>query len=418
MIDFTQYSKTLSKKINRSFSIKQKKKILVISSRVPYPLIGGDRIRIFNFAKHLSNYYDIDLVALHDKAVDKKVLNELKTVFRNVYIFKFLRVRFLLNLVKTIFTFKPFQVSYYYFYSVKKFLDSILEQYDGVVANHIRTMEYVKDSSLPRFIDLHDALSLNYEITTKYISAFMKPFYKLERELVIRYENKAVNTFHEIFIVSDRDKEYLVKRGCQADKIRVIPVAVSSALLQYNETCEEKNQICFLGKMDYYPNIDAVEYFAHEIFPLVKAELPDTDFTIIGANPTKRVFKLKSIPGIHVTGWVEDPYKYLMQSKVVVALIRIGSGMQNKVLEAMAMGKPVVITSFVANSLKGIDGKHYIVADSPPEVSRQIISLLLDKQKRIDIGVAAKEWIRKNHTWDIIAEQFYRSIQTKLNNVT
>ena len=175
---------------------------------------------------------------------------------------------------------------------------------------------------------------------------------------------------------------------------------------------EEKNWIVFLGKMNYYPNEDSVVYFARQVFPLLRSKLKNVKFIIVGAYPTRRVQALSKIPGVEVTGFVDDPYEYLGRAKVVVAPIRLGAGIQNKILEAMALRKPVVTTSKGARGIAGgADGKHFVVADDPEKMAEKILELLNDPERRREIGQNARALIEERYTWDVIGAELLAEIE-------
>ncbi len=387
-------------------AIDRKKKILVLSSRVPFPLIGGDRIRIFNFGKHLSEKYDMDLLALHEGTIVENFNEELQNAYKRVVIFCYPRWRFILHALLGVFTNKAFQMAYYDFADAQRWFDAHIHEYDGVFVNHIRMMSYAQRAVLPKWIDLHDAISLNYSNGMKNANFLWRTVYRYEQKRVIECENAAVQEFQRTFIVSERDKRYLTERGCLSDQIVVVPVAVSDELLDERFETKEDEQICFIGKMDTVANIDAACYFAKEIFPELRKHKMNLRFVIVGAKPVRAVCDLEQIDGVKVTGWVRDPYKIVLKSKVVVAPMRIGAGMQNKVLEAMALQKAVVLSSLASDGIQAVPDRHYFVADDIDQYVHSILKLMEDGVLRKDIGVQARKWIETNHTWKIISRIF------------
>ncbi len=385
--------------------------ILVISSRLPYPLVGGDRIRIFNFGKYLSRYHNLDLLALHEGALDPDMIEQVQKVFRHVIVFPYPRLRYSLNAIRGLLQGEALQVAYYKFAAVNSWLDQHLSEYDGIIVNHIRMSPYIENRVIPKWIDLHDAISFNYsEALTKSIG-FWKLIYQYEKSRVQNCERKATQQYQKAFIVSGRDKEFLVHQGCDPNKIIVAPVAVSNALLEKKYEEDKTDTICFIGKMDTVANVDAACYFARDIFPLIRRERSNARFLIVGAAPTRRVRDLSALPGVEVTGWVEDPYAILGKSKVVVAPMRIGAGMQNKILEAMALGKTVVTTPIAADGIRAITGEHYLVAKNIDNYAETVVQLFDDEKKRQAVGEKARQWVQDHHTWSIIGEIFSREMK-------
>lgn len=384
--------------------MKTRKSLLVLSSRIPYPLVGGDRIRIYNFGKHLSADYDIDLLALHNGRVEGQWLEALRKAFRKVVLFPVHRHQLISNAFRGLVSNKPLQESYYKFDDVGKWIESHMHEYDGVFANHIRMSHYVEDKPIPKWVDLHDAISFNYSGALGRTRGIWNLIYRFELPRVLASELNAIEKFDKSFIVSERDKEFLVQHGGNREKIVVAPVAVPDDLLNRNLEGSGENQICFVGKMDTVANVDAVCYFAHEVFPLVRKIRPEIRFLIVGANPTSKVKRLASLEGIEVTGWVQDPCALLARSKVIVAPMKIGAGMQNKVLEAMALGKAVVTSTLAANGIGGTPNEHYLVADSPDDEAQAVLGLLENKQRRQEIGRNARLRIMEYHTWSALAQ--------------
>lgn len=388
-----------------------RKSILVLSSRIPYPLIGGDRIRIYNFGKHLSADYDVDLLALHSGRVEDQWLEALRKAFRKVILFPVHRHQLISNAFRGLFSSKPLQEFYYKFDDVSAWIESHMHVYDGVFANHIRMSHYAEDKPIPKWLDLHDAVSFNYSGALGRTKGIWNLIYRFELPRVLASELNAVEKFDKSFIVSERDKEFLVRHGGNREKIVVAPVAVPDDLLNRSLGDSEKNLICFVGKMDTVANVDAVCSFAFEVFPLVRKIRPEIHFLIVGANPTSKVKRLASLEGIEVTGWVQDPHAVLARSKVVVAPMKIGAGMQNKVLEAMALRRAVVTSSLAADGIGGVPDKHYVVADSPDDQAKAILDLFEHEQKRKEIGCNARQWIIEHHTWSALARNIAAELE-------
>jgi len=184
-----------------------------------------------------------------------------------------------------------------------------------------------------------------------------------------------------------------------------LPNGVKDSLLYEKKQGPENNFISFFGKMDYKSNEDAVIYFSQKVFPDIRKIFPELKFYIIGLNPTKRIINLNQKGGIKVTGFLENPYLLLRKSKLVVAPLRFGAGIQNKILESMALGKTVVTTEIGARGISGArNKKELLITDfkKPKEMARSIIDILNNEKEKDRIGERAKEFIFKNYTWDKI----------------
>lgn len=178
-----------------------------------------------------------------------------------------------------------------------------------------------------------------------------------------------------------------------------------------NDGCNDKNLI-FIGKMDYEPNVLAVVYFCNEIFPIIKQSFPEITFTIIGAKPDKRVLSLKKIYGVRVTGFVESTTPYLQNTSIVVAPMLTGSGIQNKIIQAMAYACCVVTTPIGAEGLK-VEESGLTICNSTKSWIESLTELLSDNKKRIRQGQTSRSYIQKTMSKEIVREQFRKFINIK-----
>jgi len=390
-----------------------KPKLLVISTRVPFPLFGGDRIRLFNACKALTRSFDVDLLALSEERVETESLKALAEIGVKVKIFEISSLRHRFSALRGIFSTLPIQVNYYYFRSVQRWIDENIERYDTVLCNHIRSAEYIRNKPIPKVIDLVDAISLNYSRAKKYTSGIWKWIYRIEDSRVLRYETEIVPSFDRAVIVSEVDKTFLVDNNVDSTKVVVIPVAVDANLLNKN-SLGECEWIVFLGKMDYASNADAASYFAKDVFPHIRYQYPGVEFLIVGANPNNKIKKLSLDFNAKVTGKVEDHLEYLLKAKVVVAPMRFGAGMQTKIIEAMALGKTVVTTTIGAEGIDGVDGTHFFIADTAQDFSNKVLMLLHNDQLRVRVGNQARELVRRKYTWDVVGKSFIEVMEQTL----
>lgn len=225
-----------------------------------------------------------------------------------------------------------------------------------------------------------------------------------------------LDAFDKAFITSTSDKAYLESHaGRRLDDLIVIPNGVREDLLSRPAVEDEEDWIVFLGKMSYAPNVDAVVYFANEVFPHVRALLPGAKFAIVGVSPAKEVLKLAKIPGVSVTGYVEDPYDYIERAKVVVAPLRFSAGIQNKILEAMALRKPIVTTSKGARGIEGKDRTHFVVADDPANMAKKIVELLQDRSQRELLGQQARRLVEERYRWNTTGNILLSELDHVLN---
>jgi sugar transferase (PEP-CTERM/EpsH1 system associated) len=397
------------------------KKILMISSRVPYPLTSGYKIRVYNLGKILSKYYNVDLITADAEGIGNKYISALKKVFNEVIVFNLDKITCLKNLFAGIFLNRPLQVSLYYSKELQKWFDVHYREYDLIWCVYIRTAVYTKNIKIDKIIDLTDAISLHYQRAYKNSNLLWKAIYKEESRRVLPYEMNCLKSFDKAFVVSDVDKEYLennfrrIHHTSSTPNLSTLSMGINEKVfLKSKYDIKEENWITFLGKMDYAPNVDAVVYFVKQIFPLIKKQNKEIKFMIVGTSPSKKVKSLQDIEGVKVTGFVEDPYMYLRKSKVVVAPIRFGAGIQNKVLEAMGLGKAVVTTPIVAKSIGAKNNFNIMIAKTDKEFYKKIMLLLGNANLRTEIGSRAKDLIERKYRWDVIEKELLNEVNNVL----
>jgi len=274
--------------------------------------------------------------------------------------------------------------------------------------------KYLKGIKTRKVIDLIDATSLYYERAAKRAPGLWRFIYGVESKRLLRYELRMIREFDKAFIISTSDKRYLTNCcGLVNDSLIVLPNGANEDLFSRLDNFKKKEEsyLVFLGKMNYFANVDAVDYFARKVFPLIKEQIKDIKFIIVGVNPAKEIIKLGKMEGIEVTGFVDDPYKYLEEAKVVVAPMKVAAGIQNKILEAMALGKTVVTTSLGAAGIAGgVDGKHFVIADTEEEMASKILDLIDDKSQRENIGRNARRLVEEKYRWSSIKKILLKEI--------
>lgn len=394
-------------------------RILALFSRTPYPLTDGGRIRRYNTAKILNQEHTVDLLIIDEKNKEKKQITPLIEEFHGVTLFSYPPSRFFLNTIPGILSHQPLQIFYFSFKDVHHWLETHKERYDLFYCNHIRTASYVRSVQKPKVVDLIDAASRKYYRGKKNVKGKWRLIYPIESRRMIQYERQIVQEFDHAFITSPFDRKFLQSKNLPLSSLSIIPNGVKNHLLQYPESHmemmnNEKNWLVFLGSMKSPANEDGVLYFVNKIFPKIRAKHPEMKFLIVGKQPSWKVQRLSKEPGVHVTGFVKEPAAYLAQACVVVAPLRFGTGIQNKVLEAMALGKPVVTTKIGREGISAIDNKHLRVANTPKAFATAVNSLLENSTERERMGDNARQLIKENYTWDAIRPKILKPINRLL----
>lgn len=374
-------------------------KILVILSRVPYPLDKGDKLRAFNQIKQLSKKHQVILFALNDNELDEFAFTELKKYCVAISIVKLSKLTIFFNLIRAFFNGKPLQVGYFYFNRAQKKVDSLIAKHkpDHIYCQLIRTAEYAKPhTNTPKTLDYMDVFSKGMERRKSTDPFYMRPILAMEHKRLLRYEHDVFQFFNNKTIISDQDKNFIPHP--QRQQIKVISNGVDTDYFK-SIPCEKEFELLFNGNMNYPPNVESVEYLVNKIMPLVWEKLPKVRLLISGASPNNKVLALKS-DRVEVSGWVFDIRENFAKSKILVAPMQISIGLQNKLLEAMAMQLPCVTSTLANNALGAIPNNQILVADTPEQYVQCIIELLQDETKAREIATNGYKFAINNFNWN------------------
>ena len=379
-------------------------RILFLSTRWPLPPVTGDRLRCYYILRELAKFHDVTLVSYYSSRRELDLLKGSRIELDLVPIQHFVPLSYVKTL-RTAFSRKPLQLGYFNFRAlrtrVKKELDS--GKYDLVFACTLRAAQFVEDvDGIPKVVDLIDAISLNYDRLLSFPGINRRsPFYfiySIERKRVRRYEEQLLRKFDRIFLVSDVDRKYLAQFA-PVDRVQVVANGVNLDYFHLNSQAYNPLRIVFHGNIHYPPNADAVLHFYHDIFPLVREKVPNAQFCVVGNRPRRSVEELSRDPGVLVTGRVNDVRTYLWDACVAVAPMRIGAGIQNKILESMGSGVPVVSSSLGYEGLDAVPGKHLFVADDPREFAERVVYLMRNPKGRQQMASQARRWVAENCSW-------------------
>ncbi len=375
-------------------------KIVVILSRVPYPLEKGDQLRAFHHIKALNKKHEIILCCLNDNKLHPEAKQKLKAICSELHIIKLNKFRIAFNLIKAIFSDLPFQVHYFYQKNAQKQIDSIIDKHlpGHLFVQLVRTAKYAsKYTFMSSTFDYMDAFSTGVERRIKYSLPGLKQLFTVESDRLKTYEAEVFKFFRNKIIISEQDKELI--RHTDKSEITVVPNGVDLDFFQPDTSVRAEYDLVFVGNMSYPPNIQAAVYLARQILPQIHLSRPRVTLRICGVNPTAKV-KALSTDCIEVTGRVPDIREAYLKARIFTAPMLIGTGLQNKLLEAMALGIPCV-TSSLANKALGAEPENEILlGDHPAHYAAQIISLLEDEEKRKKIARNGYRFLVENFSWD------------------
>jgi sugar transferase (PEP-CTERM/EpsH1 system associated) len=377
-------------------------KIFYLVSRIPYPINKGDKLRAFHQLKLLSDKHHIILFALTDEPISRDSLIELRKYCSEVIIYSISRWRIFFNIIYGIFKQIPFQVSYFFSKSVKKKIEYAIDTHkpDLIYCQLIRMAEYVKDiNEVPKILDYVDAISKGLARRLDNSNLLLKSVIKLEYRRVLSYEKEVHNLFDKSIIITSQDREYLPVEN--KDEIVVIPNGIDFNYFQ-PMTMNKKYDLVFAGNMSYPPNISAAKFLAKKILPEIIKILPNIKCLIVGSSPNRTIKKLAAI-NVDVLGWVENIKMYYAYSKIFVAPLQLGTGLQNKILEAMAMEIPCIASSQANRGVNAPINDCILVADDFDEYYHAVLKLLNHPKQANKLAENARTWVTENYNWSNIA---------------
>lgn len=390
--------------------------ILFVTPRLLYPVNRGDKVRPYNFAKTLAKKHNLSLVSFIQTKAELQYVDPLKEFFSSVDTIYLPAWKSKVNMGLNILSGKPLQVSYFKDSLFDEKISEILvrKQIDVVYIFHLRMAQYfIKRNNVYRVLDLCDTVSFFMGRLLKHARWYMKPIYTYEIAKVKKYEQQLMDYFEEYWIISQEDKDAL-ESNQKFSNIQIIPNGVDIEYFKNTEEGSGRKSIIFVGYMSV-ESIDAVFYFYDHILPIVRKEVPDVLFYIVGANPPDKVKALEKDKNIIVTGYVEDLREYYKKASVAIAPMRFVAGMQNKILEAMSMSLPVVSTFYGNEGINAKDGESIFVEDKPEHFAQKVILLLKNNEIRKKMGNSARKFIEENYSWYRLFERV-NEVEKKIVN--
>ncbi len=384
-------------------------RLLVVLSRMPYPLEKGDKLRAYHLIKRLAKHHEIYLFCLSDQLNKPTDEEHLRSFCKHLQVVHLPRWRILVRIVTAVFSRLPFQVSYFHHAHAQRAIDKVIADFkpDHVLCQLVRTTEYVRRRyELPKTLDYMDTLSKGMERRAENAPLHLRPFFKTETRRLIGYENLMLDLFdhHAIISAQDRDLLYHPER----DHVEVIPNGVDTAYFIPRET-GKKHDLLFTGNMNYAPNIDSVLFLVHHVLPLVHAKRPGTTLLIAGVDPDQRVRDLAvHDPKVTVSGWVKDIRDSYASARIFVAPMQIGTGLQNKLLEAMAMHMPCVTSALANNAVGAVPGASILIGQEPQDYADHILYLLDHPEERERLAANGQRFVRQTFDWDRSTERLDR----------
>ena len=372
-------------------------RVLILTSRFPYPLEKGDKLRLFHQIKYLSYSHELVLVSLEAPS-SKRDRQVMEQYCDRIYSLNQHGIRHWYQALAGLLEGKPLHVGYFL---NQKFVPRITEIIKETTPDHIfcqliRMAPYLSQIKIPSSIDYMDAFSLRMERRAGQIK-WLRWFWNMEARRLRKFEWEIYPDFQHRFIISESDRAYLHSYGLE--ELILLKNGVDTHYFnQKTENNQKAYDLAFVGNMGYFPNIQAAKYLVQRIAKRIKQKKPNLKVLIAGASPTRSIRALAN-DWITVTGYMDDIRDAYQSSKIFVAPIFTGSGLQNKILEAMAMELPCITTSVVQKSIQAPDNLIRI-ADDPHEFEAHINQFLADENLMHRVGIASRKFVQEQFSWE------------------
>jgi polysaccharide biosynthesis protein PslH len=378
-------------------------RIFYICRRVPFPPDRGDKIAAFNAIRHLAARHEVHVFCLGDGVRDLANISGLQAYAKSVSAAPVDEFTIKLRALAALVTGQPLSVAAL---NESKLHDAIQKKFtelrpDLIIVYSCNMAQFAEHfPNVPRIMHFGDLDSLKWPQYAERSSIPLNWIYAIEARRLLGYERHIAQIFSHALVHTEIEKHDFERL------IPGIPVAVvgNGVDLDYFRSAGEAKKpasMVFTGVMDYRPNIDAVVWFCDEILPIVQANIPAANFTICGSRPAPAVRRLAKRRGVRVTGWVADARPYLDRAEIFVAPLRMARGVQNKLLEALAMGLPCVASTAARSGTAVADGQGILATDEPREFARHVIDLLGDSDGRAEMARRARAAAVANYRWEV-----------------
>lgn len=395
-------------------------KILVALPRFPYPLEKGDKLRAYNQIKELSKNNEIYLFCVSHTKVLPEHVEQLRPYCQDICCVNSPKLANYKNIVRNYLHTKSLQIGYWDSRKARKAVKEFVRkvQPDVIYSQMVRTMPWISRLPYPKVMDYQDALSMNTERRMDQTRGLWHYILHFEFKMLRSTEYNAFKIFDALTIISEPDSDAIPRP--KNGEIHIIPNGVDFEFFDRMKIpspagAAPKWDIVFCGNMGYEPNVHAAQYLVKEVMPLVWKEVPGTTVLLAGANPKHGVSNLAS-DKVSVSGYVADIRECYAASSIFVAPMLTGSGLQNKLLEAMAMQLPCVTTSIANDSLGARDGSEVLIGDNAEAFAAHIVSLLRDADKRASLAQSGRQYALDHFSWETSCQQLEAVLKSVVNN--
>jgi polysaccharide biosynthesis protein PslH len=387
-------------------------KILVIAARLCYPLDGGAKIRAYHLLRALAERHNVTMLAYYGNTTEEKYFPHFKDIgvtLVPIYSPAIDAAITITSIWRALLSGLPLNVAKYY---SREMADAIAEQLDDEVdcihCEHLHMFSMIQQADWPVILDAHNVES---QIAERYAAAESN---LLKKALLIwngsrmrRYEVVAVRLSKLVLAVSEEDK----KTFSSMSSVHNVKVVENGVDIDYfaPQSVKGSKSLVFVGSMDWLPNSEGVFWFLDKVWALIKRQAPDVSCVVVGKNPSAALLNRgRSLPGVTITGAVDDVRPYVARAALSIVPLRIGGGTRLKILEAFAMGKTVVSTTLGAEGIEYSDGQNIVIADTAEEFASTVLMLMENESKRHGIGVEARQLAEHKYSWSALGEKLVK----------
>jgi polysaccharide biosynthesis protein PslH len=377
-------------------------RILFVCHRFPYPPNRGGKIRPFQMIRHLAQKHEVTVASLAFTQEEMGAGADLRRHCHEIIAEILPNSTRWPQAVMALPGSTPSSVAYFRSNRLRARVEAAwhAKKFDAVMVHCAFVAQYALGlSGGLRILDYGDMDSAKWRDYAEHRSFPLSLGYAIESRKLRRYEQAMAKRFDRITVTTQGEKDEFQTLGVPKP-CTVIPNGVDGNFFQPAKMGGgTKPNIVFLGRMDYFPNIDGVLWFVRKVYPEIRRTMPSAELQIVGADPAKEILSLRGTPGVTVTGFVKDVRPYLTEAAVAIAPLRIARGTQNKILECMAAGIPVVSTPQAAKGIQAVASEHIVVADGAQDTAREVVALLNDPNRRVQIATVARAQVERAHSW-------------------
>ncbi|MFI5314321.1 MAG: glycosyltransferase [Myxococcota bacterium] len=381
-------------------------RILALTPRLPYPPVGGDKLRAHEFLARLAARHDVHLVSFVESAAEDEHARALARRHQKMSVETVLlpRWRSRLHTLVGVASPLPLQVHYYRSSRMRSLVARRLAEgrFDAVYVHLLRMAQYVERAAdTRRVLDITDAISLVYGRAQQMRRDGFRALFALEVARLPRYETRLIRSFDATAVISQVDRDVLISNGAPAERLALINNGVDRTYFTPRAEGYDPRRLAFVGNLGSFANTDAALFMLREVFPAIRRQRSDAELDVVGVSPPPSVLAFHGAGGVNVTGAVDDVRPYVERAAASLCPVRVAGGVQNKILESLALGVPVVTSpeGFEGLGARGEDDGVCVAAD-PEDFARKSIALMADPARRRELGGRGARFVAEHYDWD------------------